>query len=426
MPITPAAPSPTTALATATYAAGSVGTGVFSTVPTALLLYYCTEILKLPAVAALAIVFVPKAWAIVWDPLVGSWSDRTRSRWGRRLPFMLVGALGMAIGFVFLFSPPAIGDNRLLVAWVGAAYFLLATVYSIYAVPYIALPAEIAPHAPSRARMISWRMVAGMSGVFIGAAGAPWIVSAFGGGRSGYAAMSWIVAGVCLVPMLASAAVAPRTDLPFAGSQGKFWPGAVRALRAPGFARLLGAYYFQITGVGVVTAIMPYLVTHALGRPEGDIGTALAMLIGGAVVTPPFWGWMATRRGTPTALACAMLLFATSTCTSALAISLGASWHYVLATLGLAGFGFAGLQVIPFAQLADLALREANSTGEAREATFTGLWTAGEKLGLASGPGMVAAMLASLGDEDIVQMLGFAPLLLLAVAWILVPNRRGF
>ena len=100
--------APLTRGASAAYAAGSFGTGVFSTVPTVILLYFCTEILALPAAWATVIVFVPKIWSMIWDPWVGAWSDRTVTRIGRRRPFMIVGTLGMPLAFVAMFSPPSL------------------------------------------------------------------------------------------------------------------------------------------------------------------------------------------------------------------------------------------------------------------------------------------------------------------------------
>ena len=129
-------------VATAAYAAGSFGTGVFSTVPAILLLYFCTETLHMAAAWAALVVFVPKVWAIAWDPLVGVWSDRSATRIGRRRPFLIVGACGVAAAFVAVFSPPVL-DTTATFAWMATSYFLLATVYSVFAVPYVAIPSEI-------------------------------------------------------------------------------------------------------------------------------------------------------------------------------------------------------------------------------------------------------------------------------------------
>src|SRR5258708_39871365 len=86
------------------YALGAFGTGVFSTVPTVLLLYFCTETLAMPPALAAAAVFLPKLWAVVWDPMVGIWSDRTRTRIGRRRPFLLAGGAGVSLAFLALFA----------------------------------------------------------------------------------------------------------------------------------------------------------------------------------------------------------------------------------------------------------------------------------------------------------------------------------
>jgi Na+/melibiose symporter-like transporter len=416
-----AAPSPgksgsVSAASTAAYAVGSLGTGVFSTVPTVLLLYYCTETLLIPAALAGLLVFAPKAWAIIWDPLVGAWSDRTRSPWGRRTPFLLIGAIGVAAGFVALFSAPD-WPLSALAWWVGIAYFFLATIYSIYAVPYIALPAEVARSDNERASLVSWRMVMAMTGVFIGAAVAPSLVSAFGGGRGGYASMSWVVGAVCLVAMLAPLAVAPgRSKEPARTASAPIWRATREALRAKGFAALAGSYFLQITSVGVLTASMPYLVSKVLMRPESDIGVALAALIGGSVVTPPLWNWLGRKLGEKTSLFAAIVFFAASTAGAAFAVMGQLSWPAMLCVFAASGVAFAGLSVLPFSMLAHLAHRERTRTGAALEATYTGLWTASEKLGLAFGPALVAAALALGGDGAVSPLVAIAPALMLTLA----------
>ena len=88
------------------YAAGSVGTGIYSTVPGILLLYYMTQALGLPVTLASLVILIPKAAIILLDPLIGSWSDRLSSRHGRRRPFLLAGGLTSGATFVALFSLP--------------------------------------------------------------------------------------------------------------------------------------------------------------------------------------------------------------------------------------------------------------------------------------------------------------------------------
>jgi Na+/melibiose symporter-like transporter len=187
--------------AVAGYALGSLGTGVYSTVPTVLLLFYCTEILQIPPAIAAAIVFAPKAWAVLWDPIVGTASDRSRSVHGRRAPFILAGAAGVTVSFALLFNAPPLSMTG-TVLYVAAAYFLLASSYSVFAVPYVAVPAEISPLPAERERLTSWRMTFAMAGVLIGAGAAPMLAVAAGGGRRGYGTMALIVALVCGIATL--------------------------------------------------------------------------------------------------------------------------------------------------------------------------------------------------------------------------------
>jgi glycoside/pentoside/hexuronide:cation symporter, GPH family len=177
------------------YAMGSFGTGVFSTVPAVLLLYSCTETLKISGSIATLLILIPKLWSIAWDPFVGSWSGRSKHPWGRRRPFMVTGIIGMVVAFVLLFNVPALSPWQ-TIAWVGISYFALATLYSLFAVSYITIPAEVSDDQSSLARLISWRMV--MVDIL---AGAPIIVDAAGGGRTGYGIMGWAIAALCLIAM---------------------------------------------------------------------------------------------------------------------------------------------------------------------------------------------------------------------------------
>ncbi len=73
---------------------GSVGTGLFSSVTGILLLFFMTDTLGIAAATAGLVLFIPKFWDVVFDPLVGIASDRTHSRWGRRQPYFCVHVLG--------------------------------------------------------------------------------------------------------------------------------------------------------------------------------------------------------------------------------------------------------------------------------------------------------------------------------------------
>ncbi len=88
------------------YGLGSVATGSFGTVPGLLLLPYLTDRLGIAAGLAGVIVFLPKAWDVVLNPIAGGISDRSTNPAGRRRPFLLRAGLTLAVAFVLLFSGP--------------------------------------------------------------------------------------------------------------------------------------------------------------------------------------------------------------------------------------------------------------------------------------------------------------------------------
>jgi GPH family glycoside/pentoside/hexuronide:cation symporter len=380
--------------ATAAYAAGSFGTGVFSTVPAILLLYFCTEILHMQPGWAAAVVFVPKLWAIAWDPMVGAWSDRTITPIGRRRPFLIAGGCGVAAAFVGVFSPPQLSPTT-TVAWMALTYFLLATVYSLYAVPYVAIPSEMSD-GTTRARLVAWRMVIAMIGVLAGAGLVPQIVEAAGGGRVGYRHMSLFIAGACAITMLMPLFMLKGRDSSTAGmARGG---GSIRrhvgsVLRNRGFVWLSASYVLQLTAVGIISASAPYLITGAFGRPAGDVGIAMIGMLGATTLSMPIWAWTARRLGTTQVLIAAILSFGCgSTAIGALALT-GSAWIATRCAYAFTGIAFAGLQVLPYTLVANL-IHDAAASGEAGESSFTGVWTASEKLGLAFGPSLTGITLA--------------------------------
>lgn len=374
------------------YALGSLGSGVYSTVPTVLLLYFCTEMLRIHPAAAAMIVFLPKAWALLWDPIVGAWSDRTRSRHGRRAPFIAAGAVGIALSFPLLFNVPALGP-AVTVVYVMAMYFAMATMYSVFAVPYTAVPAEIGT-AVERERLLLWRMVCSMTGVLIGAGIAPHLVELAGGGRQGYSVMSLIVAATCGLAMCAAyLSVRRLIDARSAVHDTTPLVSRVRRVMANGeYARLWIAYLLATSGVAVFMSMVPYFVTYLMRRPEGDAGTTLLVLLTGTICALPLWGWALKRWDGWRALLGAVCLYLGISATFGL-LPDGLGLTATLPVFFLLGVPFAGLQLLPFALLAHLTHAE-SAAGARDEGLYTGMWTAGEKMALALGPAAVGLGLA--------------------------------
>src|SRR6476661_2315591 len=114
------------------YGLGSVATGAFGTVPGLLLLPYLTDTLGVPALVAGVVVFLPKAWDVVLNPVAGRISDRHVSPLGPRRHFLLRAGALLAVCFALLFAGPPLGSTVLEAGYVVLLFLACATAYAFF------------------------------------------------------------------------------------------------------------------------------------------------------------------------------------------------------------------------------------------------------------------------------------------------------
>jgi Na+/melibiose symporter-like transporter len=146
------------------YGFGSVAFGVKDNGFSYFLAFFYAQVMGLPAATVgLAIMFALIADAFI-DPIIGQLSDNTRSRWGRRHPFMYAAALPVAVSYIFLWRPPAGWSHEALLAYLFAIAVLIRTFISCYEIPSAALAAELTTEYDERTRLLSWRYLFGWAG----------------------------------------------------------------------------------------------------------------------------------------------------------------------------------------------------------------------------------------------------------------------
>ncbi|MGH3423675.1 MAG: MFS transporter [Nocardioidaceae bacterium] len=372
------------------YALGSVATGTFGTVPGLLLLPYLTDTLGIGAAVAGAIVFVPKAWDVVLNPVAGRISDRSASPRGRRRPFLLRAGLALALCFALLFAGPP-GSVWVSGTYVVVLFVACATAYAFFQVPYIAMPAEMTQDYTERTRLMTWRVAVLALAILVSGATAPAIRDAVGG-RDGYRAMGVFVA-LLLVAGVVGAYRGTRDApaLAVATASGTLRDQLRLVAGAREFRVLLGTFCVQALAVGAMLAAVDYVARNLLGG-SGASTVLFACFVGPALLVTPLWERFSARRGKKAGYTAASALLALGAL--GLLSANGGPVAVVYASVTVAGVGYAGAQVFPLAMLPDVAAVDARRTGENRIGVFTGVWTAGETLGLALGPGLYAAILA--------------------------------
>ncbi len=172
------------------YGLGDIyGGGVFNIV-NIFYAIFLTDICGIPTGWAAAIVLVARVWDAVSDPLMGVLSDNTRTKFGRRRPFFMIGAPLILLSFIALWYPATFPDVGLRVAYAMTAYLLLNTVVTLVMVPYTALGAEITLDYTERSSVSAIQLAISLASTMLCVLIPPMILSAFDDIRTGYFVMS--------------------------------------------------------------------------------------------------------------------------------------------------------------------------------------------------------------------------------------------
>lgn len=417
-----ARPSRLSGRTVALYAAGSLGSGGYATLPGLMLTYFLTDNLGVSALIAGVIVTAAKIWDVVIDPVIGAASDRQLARTGSRRGFMVTGALTLPLFFAATFAvPPSWGPAAGAVC-VLLAFVATATAFSLFQVPYIALPAELTAGYDERTRLLGWRVVVLTAAILLFGAGGPELRSSMPDPVRGYLLMGavagitiglgmWVASRTADAAADASAEPAapppgahtrsstgPRGPHGLTGARGlrEHYAAGLRAVsRSRPFRALLGTYLLQALATGTMLAGAQYVATWVLGS-EDAVTLVFVALVGPALVATPAWAALAGRIGKERAFGASSILFLLAAASLVLAVWSPGAWMY--AAVAVAGVAYAGLQALPMAMLPDVIAHDERLSGARGQAgTFTGVWTAGETVGFALGASLVALMLAATG-----------------------------
>lgn len=376
------------------YSVGSLVGGAFGTVPGLLLLPYLTNTMGVAAGLAGVLVFLPKAWDVVLNPLVGRLSDRTHTRWGARRPYLLFAGLAVAALFIAMFAAP-FGASEMGGFYVAAMFLVTATVYAFFQVPYVAMPAEMTDSDSERTRMMTWRVAMLAITILVSGAGAPFILDQTGGGISGHQWMALFVSAMMVVGTLAVffSTVKVPTGTVTASAPSLREQLRVASANRP-FRVLLICIVLQATGVACMLTGVRYFAVYIMADPSVTTWMFLAV-VSPALFTASIWRRIGERWGKARGYLIASITLTVATFALVATPLVPDPAIYVI--VALMGFGYTGQQLFSFAILPDLMAAETRRTGNRQAGVFTGLWTAGETFGLALGPTIYGAVLGVFG-----------------------------
>lgn len=389
------------------WATGAFGVAVLMNGISALILFYMTTVLKFEPAVAGALIFVSKIYDAITDPFSGWLSDRTKSTKGRRRPFLFWGAIVSALSFLMVFNVPFTGPFETVTSGPGlvaAAYVLLAlliytTGYSMFNVPYMAMPAEMTQGYHERSSIHGYRVVVAAIGGFLVQSGGGVLLDALGRDRDAFGWLGAIGAAAIFVSMMtAYGATARAPSLPQTDARLSFREQIAGFLNNRPFQLVLGVKLAQLIGIASSSGGLVFLLATVLGRP-----LALMAAIGGAMilavfVSTPLLIMLSRRIGKRGAY----MLSAVVTGLAAL------SWVtatpdepvWALALRGFAtGIAFAGNVLFAMSMLTDAMEADAHRTGLRREGMYSALYSFVEKLAASIGPLILGGALSYAGFD---------------------------
>ena len=343
-------------------------------------LNYLTDTVGLAAGLA---VMIGKLWDAVTDPMMGYISDRTRSRWGRRRPYMLFGALPLFLAMWLFFTKPPFSGQIMLFIWASLALMLLNTAYTVVNIPYSSLTPELTDDYHERSSLNGFRFGFAVIGTILGAAAVQPIIGAFG--KTGGPVAGFSAVGLILGLVMAATALVTFLSVREHGHANKelptegFFETYLAVFKNKPYVIILATYALNLTALNFVQGILVYYTKYIYGN-EGLTTPAMIILLLVAMACIPVSVLVSRRVGKKLTYQISFAVLATA-CASIYLFGDRLGENFFLAMMAFAGIGIGFGYVPPWAMIPDAVEYDAVMTGKRKEGAFYGMWTFASKVG---------------------------------------------
>ncbi|MFQ4137558.1 MFS transporter [Nodosilinea sp. PGN35] len=416
------------------FGAGDIGPGMTANLLAFSFLIFLTTAAGLSPVAAGSVLAIGRIWDAVNDPFIGYLSDKTRTRWGRRYPWIVLGAIPFGVTFFLTWVVPDWGDTARF--WYYVVMSLLFQVfYTVVNLPYTTLTAELTKDYDERTELTAFRLGSSLFGAIAALGLGLVITQVIADQRQQYLVLGGICSVLAVLPLLWCV----WGTYPYAVQRNALQPADTDEVALPflqqikvvfanrAFMFVVGIYLFAWLALQMTASIIPFYATFWMGLDSYFLAALLVQ--GTAILMMVVVNYLSRRLGKQEVfyigigiwiIAQIALFFVQPGQVAAL---------YLLCIV--ISFGVATAYVVPWAMLPDVIELDEIQTGQRREGIFYAFMTLLQKVGLALGLFLVSLALQFSGfvseatqqsDSALLAIrifIGPVPMVLLALAILL-------
>lgn len=365
-----------------------------------LILRFMTDFLEMAAVTAGLLFAVSKLFDAVTDPVMGFVLDRRGHAATHRSNFMLIGALLCPLAYLMIFRLPGFVTAELMPAYMLGVMLFFATAFTLFSVPYLTMPVDIARDYHQRNYLLSFRAFGVAVGGLVGGLLAPLVIASQGRTREAHEIMALAVAAMIFLFLFLSWLATRKVQRMLVGRDMLPLLQKLRLLWSnQHFFLLLMALFVFYMGLSMLNASGAFFIQYALGASDRLIALFYLCFFFSVVVSLPLWlkaGKRWSKHVTYIGLCCLLaavnLSWLAATPEEALAL-------FVLRAC-LIGACFGGIIVMGQSMLPDTMEFDRNRSGRNREGLFASFFSFAEKGATALGIALVGLILGFMGYQE--------------------------
>ncbi len=348
------------------YSFGAIATALSYQAFSTYIFFFYVDVIQLPSYLAASGMLVFAVWNAVNDPLAGYISDHTRSRWGRRIPYIALGAIPFGIIYFLLWVPPfsALSQTTLLFIYFLLFICLFDSFYTVTVLNWAALFPEMYPSLAERSEVNAYRQSFGMLGLVLGIALPPLIYGAWGWGPMGF------VFGLIITVSLLIALWGSRERLEFSKDKPlAFWQSVKATFKNLSFITFVFSNLFVQFTFTIILASIPFFAKYILGANALQTSAILAAAFLTAIPMLYVWAKLTNKFGAKKCFMASMIVLAVFLAPLFFVKSFAATVLFS----ALIGIGLSGFILISDIIISDVIDEDETNTGTRREGMYFGV-----------------------------------------------------